>query len=96
MYVILFSSDLDKYYNNLAVVSDLTISIKHNMTKNMPCEDDLKIKADDEPVELRNMKQGFYFLDTTDWEEGIYDVWFTLNLAENKYISPTNQIQIYL
>lgn len=89
------SSDLEKYYNNLAIVSDLSISIEQACGDCMPQEQDLRLIVDAQPVDYREMKYGYYFLDTTDLDCGIYNIWFTLNLGTNIYVSEKNQLQIH-
>jgi hypothetical protein len=48
-------------------------------------------------VDYREKRQGYYQLDTEALEMGcgIYDIWFTLELGGNKYISDRFHFQIY-
>jgi len=90
------ASDLDRYYQNLAIAAPLKINIE--MAECSPCvpqERDLRIIAENQDVELRERMTGYYFLDTTDMNPGIYNVWFELNLGESKHISDVNQLQIF-
>jgi hypothetical protein len=89
------TSDLARYYENLAIVSPVTISIAQACGNCVPQEADLKLIVDNDPVELREKTNGYYFLDTTLYDCGIYDVWFTLIMAGNTYISDKQQIQIF-
>lgn len=88
-------SDLDAYYQNLAIVSDLKISIEQRCGECLPQECDLRLIVDNESVDYREKKYGYYRIDTEDWECGIYDVWFRLDFGENRYISERQQLQIY-
>ena len=38
---------------------------------------------------------GYYLLDTTEMEIGIYDVWYELDLGGNTYISDRQSLQIF-
>lgn len=89
------SRDLRQYYENLAIVSDLQISIEQACGPCVPEEADLRLLVDDEPVDYREKRFGYYKLDTTDMDEGIYNVWFKLNLGENVYVSEKMQLQIF-
>ncbi len=89
------AGDLRKYYENLAIVSDLRISIEQNCGNCMPVEADLRLIADDELVDYREKRHGYYRLNTTDLECGIYDITFKLHFGENVYISDRMHFQIY-
>lgn len=88
-------SDLERYYQNLAIVSDLKISIEQACGPCTPEEEDLRLIVDKELVQVREKRNGYYKLDTTDMDTGIYNVWFQLELGENVYISDKMQLQIY-
>jgi len=88
-------TDLQRYYENLAIVGNLKISIEQRCGKCLPPEEDLRLIVDKATVELREMKFGYYMLDTNELEVGIYDVWFELDLGDNIYISERNQLQIF-
>jgi len=88
-------SDLQKYYENLAIVSDLKISIEQRCGECLPQECDLRLIVDNESVDYREKRYGYFKIDTEDWECGIYDVWFQLDFGENRYISERQQLQIY-
>jgi len=88
-------TDLQRYYENLAIVGDTKISIEQRSGSCLPKEADLRLIVDKEPVTYREKKFGYYMIDTTDYEIGIYDIWFELDLGENVYISERNQLQIF-
>lgn len=89
------SEELERYYNNLAIISDLKIYLEKNCSNCLPVEQDLRLVVDGESVSFREKRFGYYFLDTTDLDVGIYDVWFELNYAENTFVSDRSQLQIY-
>jgi len=93
------TSDLNRYYENLAIVSPLKISIEQKCGECIPAEKDLRLLVDCESVQIRERTRGFYFLDTTenglDLSEGIYNVWFTMEFGESIFISDKLQMQIY-
>ena len=89
------AGDLRKYYENLAIVSDLKISIEQNCGDCMPVEQDLRLIVDEVSVDYREKRYGYYKLDTTDMACGVYDVWFRLDFGGNTYISDRNHFQIY-
>jgi hypothetical protein len=88
-------SDLARYYENLAIVSNLNISIEQMCGDCVPCEEDLRLIVDNQPVDYREKRYGYYLLDTTELEKGIYNVWFQMEFGESIYISDKNQFQIY-
>jgi hypothetical protein len=88
-------ADLLPYYENLAIVSDLRISIEKNCGDCVPQEKDLRLVVDRQLVDYREKMYGYYFIDTSDYDSGIYNVWFELQYAENTFISEKNQIQIF-
>jgi hypothetical protein len=89
------SEELERYYNNLAIISNLKIYIERNCSDCLPTEQDLRLVVDGESVSLREKRFGYYHLNTTELEVGIYDIWFELNYAENIFISDRSQLQIY-
>jgi hypothetical protein len=89
------SEELQRYYDNLAVTSGLKIYLSKNCSDCLPEESDLNIVVDGESVSFREKRFGYYFLDTSELDVGIYDIWFELTYAENTFISDKNQIQIY-
>lgn len=88
-------TDLQRYYENLAIVGNLKVSIEQRTGNCLPAEQDLRIVANKVPVTFREKMFGYYMLDTTEMEIGIYDIWFELELGENIYISERNQLQIF-
>lgn len=89
------AGDLRKYYENLAIVSDLKISIEQSCGDCLPAEQDLRLIVDDETVDYREKRFGYYKLDTSDMDCGLYDVWFKLEFGDNVYISDRYKFQIY-
>ena len=89
------SSDLEKYYQNLAITSPISISIEQECGECIPVEQDLRLVVDCEVVELREKCVGYYFLDTTELDCGIYNVWFQMDFGNTVHISDKQQIQIY-
>lgn len=88
-------SDLLPYYENLAIVSDLRVSIEIACGECVPAEQDLRLLVDRTLVDYRERGYAYYFLDTTDYDEGIYNMWFELEFGENLYVSDKNSFQIY-
>lgn len=89
------ASDLKRYYENLAIASDMTISIEQTCGPCVPQEQDLRLLVEDEHVDFREMRFGYYKLDTSEMDCGIYNVWFKLEFGGNVYISDKMQLQIY-
>lgn len=89
------SDELQRYYENLAITSGLKIYLSKNCSDCLPEESDLNLIVDGEGVSFREKRFGYYFLDTTEMDVGIYDIWFELTYAENTFISDKNQLQIY-
>jgi len=54
-----------------------------------------EIIIEDELVSFREKNLGYYLMDTTEMEEGIYNIWFKLEHGENIYVSEKNQVQIF-
>lgn len=88
-------TDLQRYYENLAIVSDLKVSIEQKCGNCLPEEKDLRLLVDRAPVDYREKKFGYYMLDTNQLDVGIYDIWFEMEMGENTYISDRFQLQIY-
>lgn len=89
------TSDLKRYYENLVIVSDMTISIEQSCGPCVPEEADLRLIVDEEPVSYREKRYGYYQIDTSEMTCGIYHVWFKIELGENTFISDKMQFQIY-
>jgi len=89
-------SDLQQYYENLAIVSDVKISIEmRNCGGCEPPERDLRLVVDNELMQFREKRHAFFQLDTEDLPCGIYDVWFQMDFGGNRFISDRMQMQIY-
>ncbi len=89
------AGDLRQYYENLAIVSDLKVSIEQSCGDCLPAEQDLRLIVDEESVDYREKRFGFYKIDTTDYDCGIYDIWFKLEMGGNTYISDRYHFQVY-
>lgn len=89
------ATDLYAYYENLAIASDLYVTIAKNCGTCLPCEQDLRTIVDRQLTQYKEKNRAYYFIDTTLYDCGIYDIWFELNFGTNTYISDTNQLQIY-
>lgn len=90
------ASDMERYYTNLAIAAPLKIFIEQSDC--MPCvpkEEDLRMVVDGDTVQYREKCSGYYFLDTTELDKGIYNVWFEFEFGECTYISDKNQLQIF-
>lgn len=89
------ASDLIDFYENIAVVGDVAVSIEQACGPCVPKEEDLRLIVDKEQVVFREKAYGYYYLDTTDMECGIYNIWFDFDFANIHDISQKFQIQIY-
>jgi hypothetical protein len=89
------ATDLFKYYENIAISSELRINIELNCGQCVPQEADLRKVIDNERVFERDKVFSYYFIDTCDWECGIYDVWFEIDYAGSTDISPRQQFQLF-
>lgn len=89
------TSDLKRYYENLAIVSPIKINIEQLCGDCVPEEKDLRIIIENDDVELREKCTGYYFLNTEELDEGIYNVWFTMEFGESTHISDKQQLQIF-
>lgn len=88
------ASDLVRYYENLAIVSTLKISIEQACGPCIPVEQDLRLIVDGEIVTEREKCVGYYKIDTKEMDCGIYNLWFELNFGGNCYISDKMQLQV--
>tara|TARA_Y100000034_G_scaffold104648_1_gene131357 strand:+ start:14655 stop:15398 length:744 start_codon:yes stop_codon:yes gene_type:complete len=89
------ASDLQRYYENLAIVATVCISIELACGPCLPEEKDLRLVVDEEQVTIREKNRAFYQLDTEDLDCGMYNVWFRLDFGGNLYLSDKMQLQIY-
>jgi hypothetical protein len=90
------AKELQRYYENLAIAADLKISMEETACNGCaPNERDLRLILDEEPIDYRERRWGFYKLDTEDMACGIYNVWFRLDFGGNTYISDKMQLMIY-
>jgi hypothetical protein len=89
------ATDLEQYYENLAISADLKVFISQHCNECVPCELDLQMVVDGDPTQYREKNRAYYFLDTTQFDCGIYDVWFSLDFGGNVYVSEKAQLQIF-
>lgn len=90
------AGDLRQYYENLAIVSDVKISMEAtDCSECSSTEKDLLLILDDQPVEYREKRFGYYRIDTEDLNCGIYDIWFKLEFGGNVFVSDRYKFQIY-
>lgn len=89
--------DLDRYYQNLAIAPDLTMTIELFCGQCVPADPDLRIILEDEPIDFKEKRIGAFLLNTEelDMSAGIYQVTFKLKFCGNCYISPKMALQIF-
>lgn len=83
------------YYNNLAIVADLRVSIEIACGPCMPAEQDLRLIVDRQLVDYREKGYAYYFIDTSEYDEGIYNIWFELAFGENVFVSDKNSFEVF-
>lgn len=88
-------ADVQNYYENLAIVSDLRVSIESSCGDCLPAEQDLRLIVDRQLVDYREKTYAYYFIDTTELEPGIYNIWFELAFGENVFISDKSSLQVH-
>jgi len=88
------ATDLEKYYENLTIVSPIKVSIEKDCGDCVPTDSELIVENAD--VDFREKNVGYYFLDTDDLDLdcGLYNIWFQLEFGENLYISDKQKFQI--
>lgn len=89
------AGDLRAYYENLAIASDVRVSIEQVCGDCMPTEQDLRLIVDNELTDYREKRFAFYQLDTEELDCGLYDIWFRMEFGDNIYLSDREKIQIY-
>ncbi len=93
------ATDLQQYYENLAIVSDVKVSIAKRCGPCAPvgadCEEDLSLIVDKAQAQYKEKNRAFYFIDTTEFDCGVYDIWFQMDFGNNIFISEKFQIQFY-
>jgi hypothetical protein len=89
------ATDLARYYENLAILGDITVSLEQKCGPCVPEEYDERLILDEEPVSFKEKCFGYYQLDTTELDCSIYAIWFTLCLGGNKYVSDKFNLQIF-
>ena len=88
-------ADLVSYYENIAIVSDIRVSMEIACGECVPAETDLRLVVDRHLVEYREDSYAYWFIDTTVLDEGIYNVWFETTLGESTFVSEKYALQIY-
>lgn len=92
------ATELERYYTNLAISSDMTINIE-KVCGPCPPQGEGELIVCDDKVDIRDKLFGYYKIDTTDngpgFDCGIYNIWFTLCYAGSIDVSPKNQLQIF-
>jgi hypothetical protein len=88
-------ADLLKYYENIAIVSDIKISMEMYCGECVPAENDLRLIIDRHLVDYREDSYAYWFFYTTQYDEGIYNIWFETTSGESTYVSEKYALQIY-
>lgn len=88
-------ADIQNYYENLAIVSDLRVSLELACGDCVPAEQDLRLIVDRQLVDYREKMYAYYFIDTSNLDVGIYNIWFELTFGENTFISDKNSLQVH-
>jgi len=91
-------TDKQRYYENMAVAGELYVSIEQKCGDCLPDEADLRLIVDREQITERDGCTGYYLLDTTedsDFDCGLYNVWFEARLGPNIFISEKEPLQIF-
>lgn len=88
-------TERQRYYANMIAGGDLYIYMEQRCGSCVPEEEDLRKVIDRELITTRDHCVGYYFLDTTEMDCGVYHVWFELTLGSNVYISDKKPLQIY-
>jgi hypothetical protein len=88
-------TDLGRYYENLIINSNVKISMEISCGDCVPVEQDLRLVLDNVPTDYREKNYAYYMLDTAELDVGIYNVWFTMEMGENVFISDRMNLQIF-
>lgn len=88
-------ADVLNYYENLAIVSDLRVSIEIACGDCVPTEQDLRLIVDRQLVDYREKMYAYYFLDTSNMDVGIYNIWFEMAFGENIFVSEKSSLQVH-
>jgi len=89
------STQLEQYYENLAVLANIEISIRvHPESPNYDATyPSRNVIVSDVAVSYREREHGYYLLDTTNMETGLYQVWFEMDFGENHFVSEKLNIE---
>lgn len=87
-------SNIESYYTNLISSGEIRISIAQICGECIPKEQDLRLIVDRELITNREGCYAYYYIDTTEMDCGIYDVWFEITVGESVHITEKNQIQV--
>ncbi len=88
-------TDKQRYYENMAAAGQIFISIEQKCGDCLPAEKDLRLIVDRICITERDGCGGFYFLDTNDFDCGVYNVWFEACLGTNTFVSDMQPLQIF-
>lgn len=88
-------TDKQRYYENLVYAGNLFVSLEQTCGNCLPDEADLRTVIDREPVGFKDFLVGYYQLDTTELDCGVYNIWFEFDLGGNVYLSDKQPFQIY-
>lgn len=88
-------SSILPYYENLALSSDLKVSIEIECGNCVPQEQDLRLIVDKKLVNYKEKNSAYFFIDTEEYQEGVYNIWFELNFKNNVFISDKLSFQIF-
>jgi hypothetical protein len=89
------ATDLARYYENLAIVGDVKVSMEMKCGPCIPAEQDLRMVVEDEPATYKEKCWAYYLLDTEDLDCGVYAIWFTLCIGGNTYLSDKFNLEIF-
>lgn len=88
-------SDLKRYYENLAIAGNALMTMTRISGPCLPAEPLLRIAYEDRPPDYKELLQSFYKIDTSELEVGMYNVFFSLPLGDNLFVSDNMAFQIY-
>lgn len=88
-------SAMEAYYTNLAIISPIRVYMEMACVECMPEEEDLRLVVEGALVEHREKCYAYYFLDTTELEKGLYNIWVEFDFGETTHVSEKQQLQIF-
>lgn len=87
--------ELENFYAAMAISGVIKINIEKSCGPCLLEEKDLRIVVEDQIVELREGANAYYYLDTTEMDCGIYNVWFELDVNNTVEVSSKYQMEIF-